>query len=164
MRLTLKATAALLALALGGCETMPSGPSVAVMPTPGKPFDLFQQEDLQCRGFAQQSLGPNAQYAGNQAVVGSAVVGTAIGAAVGGLAGGRNGAAGGAAIGLAGGTMVGASQAQYAGYSLQRRYDIAYQQCMYAKGNQLPPQPQVRVYRGYYGPGYYYRPRYYGYP
>ncbi|HND25830.1 MAG TPA: hypothetical protein PK229_16020, partial [Rhodocyclaceae bacterium] len=31
-----------------------------------------------------------------------------------------------------------ASDARYAGADAQRRYDIAYQQCMYAKGNQLP--------------------------
>ena len=36
------------------------------------------------------------------------------------------------------GTASGGSQAGYAGADAQRRYDIAYQQCMYAKGNQLP--------------------------
>ncbi|HMW53536.1 MAG TPA: FAD-dependent oxidoreductase, partial [Rhodocyclaceae bacterium] len=36
------------------------------------------------------------------------------------------------------GTAAGASDARYAGADAQRRYDIAYQQCMYAKGNQLP--------------------------
>jgi hypothetical protein len=31
------------------------------------------------------------------------------------------------------------SDAGYAGgYALQRRYDTAYEQCMYAKGNQIP--------------------------
>lgn len=159
MRISLKiGVLALLAATLCACETMPGGPSVAVMPAQGKPFDLFQQEDGQCRRFAAQSLGPHARYAGNQAVVGSAVVGTALGAAVGGLAGGSRGASSGAAIGLAGGTMVGASQAEYAGYGLQRRYDIAYQQCMYTKGNQLP---QVRRYRTYYNTGDDYGPRYY---
>ena len=33
---------------------------------------------------------------------------------------------------------VGTSNAAYAGAEAQRRYDIAYQRCMYAKGNQLP--------------------------
>jgi len=36
------------------------------------------------------------------------------------------------------GTASGTSNAAYAGAEAQRRYDIAYQQCMYAKGNQLP--------------------------
>ena len=38
----------------------------------------------------------------------------------------------------AAGTATGTSNAAYAGAEAQRRYDIAYQQCMYAKGNQLP--------------------------
>ena len=32
----------------------------------------------------------------------------------------------------------GAEQAYYTDYDAQRRYDIAYLQCMYSKGNQLP--------------------------
>ena len=36
------------------------------------------------------------------------------------------------------GTASGAGQASFSGSEAQRRYDIAYQQCMYAKGNQLP--------------------------
>lgn len=148
----------LLTALLGGCESMPSGPSVAVMPAQGKPLDLFQQEDMQCRNYATQSLGPNAQYAGNQALVGSAAVGTVLGAAVGAMAGGGRAVGSGAAFGAVAGTAVGASQAQATSYTLQQRYDIAYQQCMYAKGNQLPPPPpHVRVYREYYGgPAYYY--------
>ena len=154
MRTTaLSTTMILFALLLSGCETMPEGPSVAVMPTQGKPFDLFQQEDQMCRNYAAQSLGPNAATAGNQSIVNGAAVGTVLGAVVGGLAGGRNGAAGGAAIGLGMGTAVGAQNALYAGYSLQQRYDIAYEQCMYAKGNKIQA-PRVRVYQGY-GPGYY---------
>ena len=37
-----------LALALGGCATAPSGPRVAVMPAPGKPFEVFVEEDKLC--------------------------------------------------------------------------------------------------------------------
>src|SRR6266511_1415052 len=44
------------------------------------------------------------------------------------------------------GEAAGASGAQSAGYHVQRRYDIAYQQCMYAKGNQIPGV--ARTYRG----------------
>jgi len=43
------------------------------------------------------------------------------------------------ASGLLTGTAVGASRGSDASHSVQRRYDIAYEQCMYAKGNQLPP-------------------------
>lgn len=54
----------------------------------------------------------------------------------------------GAGTGAIAGTAVGAGQAERAQLSLQQRYDIAYQQCMYAKGNQVlgfqpaaPPPP-----------------------
>jgi len=30
--------------AISGCATIPSGPSVAVYPSPGKPFDQFQRK------------------------------------------------------------------------------------------------------------------------
>ncbi len=41
-------------------------------------------------------------------------------------------------IGMVAGTAICAGQASLSGGEAQRRYDIAYQQCMYAKGNQLP--------------------------
>jgi hypothetical protein len=136
--LTLTAMAALLA---AGCAEIPPGPSVAVMPPPGKPFELFVADDQLCRNYAQQSIGgSSAQQAQAASLVGSAAVGTALGAAVGALAGGHDSVGGGAAVGAVLGTAVGASEAGYAGHSVQRRYDIAYQQCMYARGNLLPGQ------------------------
>ena len=126
---------------LAGCTSMPQGPSVAVMPAQGKPFDLFQQEDAECRGWARQSLGTGAAQAGAQSMLGSAAVGTALGAAIGGLAGGSHAARSGAAVGLGLGSIAGTEQAQATQQSLQRRYDIAYAQCMVAKGNTLAPQP-----------------------
>ena len=36
----------LILLVAAGCATVPAGPSVGVMPAPGKPFDLFQTEDV----------------------------------------------------------------------------------------------------------------------
>jgi hypothetical protein len=65
---------------LAGCVSAPQGPRVAVMPTPGKPLDLFAAEDQYCRGYAQQSLGPDTR---GEAAVGAAVLGTLLGAAVG---------------------------------------------------------------------------------
>ena len=157
---TLRKARLLLPLALlAGCASLPSGPRVAVMPTPGTPFEVFMQEDRQCRAFAEQSIGMNPTDRGAENVVGSAAVGTAIGAAAGALAGGNRGAATGAAVGMVAGTATGTSNAAYAGAEAQRRYDIAYQQCMYAKGNQLPGSP----YGGYRQPAppaspYYYPP------
>ncbi len=42
---------------LGGCVTMPTGPTVRVMPSPGKPFEVFAEEDTICRQWAQQQIG-----------------------------------------------------------------------------------------------------------
>ena len=133
---------------LGGCANIPNGPSVAVMPAPGKPFDQFAAEDNMCRQYAQQSIGTSASQAGTDSAVKSIAIGTAIGAVAGVLGGGNSNSAGsGAAIGMLGGAAMGSGSAQYSERETQRRYDIAYEQCMYAKGNQLPHasayQPQV---------------------
>lgn len=125
-----------IAAVLAGCATTPTGPRVAVMPSPGKPFEQFAAEDQVCRHFAEQSIGlsPNDSAARNLA--GAAAVGTVIGAAAGAMSGGHEGS--GAAAGLITGTAVGANQSGYASRDAQRRYDISYEQCMYAKGNQIP--------------------------
>jgi hypothetical protein len=136
----LKSIAVLAPIALLGCAQIPTGPSVAVMPAPGKPFEVFIADDQLCRGYASQVIGGNANNVASQNFVGSAALGTAIGAAAGALAGGHEGAGAGAAVGLVAGSAVGAGEGGRSGYQMQRRYDIAYQQCMYAKGNQLPGQ------------------------
>lgn len=123
---------------LGGCAQVPIGPNVAVMPGPNKPFEVFRMEDAQCREFAHDQVAAG-QGAAQDRAVGSAVAGTALGAAAGALLG-RSGesAAAGAGAGLIVGSAAGAGAAGEASISLQRRYDIAYEQCMYAKGNQIP--------------------------
>ena len=129
------------AILLAACAQIPNGPSVAVMPPPGKPFDLFVQDDQLCRNYATQSIGgTSAQQSAAASAVTSAAVGTALGAAVGALAGGHNSVGGGAAVGAVAGSAIGLGEADYAGHATQRRYDIAYQQCMYARGNLLPGQ------------------------
>ncbi len=70
--------------------------------------------------------------------VGTAVIGTLLGAGLGAAVGGGRGAAIGAGAGALGGTLVGAGPSQQANYSLQQRYDLAYSQCMYTRGNQVP--------------------------
>lgn len=126
---------------LAGCATVPTGPSVAVMPAPGKPFDQFAAEDRECRQYAQQSIGTTAGQAANDAQMKSIAAGTAIGAVAGAVAGGHHDAGTGAAVGMVTGAAVGSGEAGYSGREAQRRYDIAYEQCMYAKGNQLPQAP-----------------------
>ena len=135
-----------------GCATPPpSGPSVMVLPGSGKSFDQFRFDDNECRQYSWQSIGgTTAADTQSNSAVKSAAVGTAIGAAAGGLMGGRSGAGVGAGVGLAGGALAGTGESQASGYSLQQRYDHAYQQCMYAKGHQIPmaaryaPRQQAR--------------------
>lgn len=134
----------LVAVVLGaGCATLPAGPSVMVLPGDRKSFEQFQVDDTICREWAARQSGTTAERAGMDATVSGAAIGTAIGAAAGaalGAAAGNPalGAAAGAGAGLLGGTAVGASRAEAAGSSIQRRYDGAYMQCMYAKGHQIP--------------------------
>jgi len=154
--LRLKAISVMSALAvvLGGCATVPTGPTVSVFPAPGKPFEQFQADDAACRQWAAQQLGTSPQDTANQNTATGAIVGTIIGGGLGaaiGSAGGHlgTGAAIGAGTGLLFGTMAGADRGYAYSRSAQRRYDIAYQQCMYAKGNQIPGlmEQERRVYR-----------------
>jgi uncharacterized protein YcfJ len=114
-----------------------------VMPPPGKPFEVFQAEDITCRQWARQQIGLTPQETVNQNTASGAAVGTAVGAGLGAAIGAASGKAGaGAAIGAASGLLVGmasgANAGQVYGWEAQRRYDIAYQQCMYANGNIVP--------------------------
>jgi hypothetical protein len=135
------------ALLLSACATMPTGPSVLVVPSPGKNFEQFQVEDMTCRQWAGQQIGMNAQDTVNRNTATGAVVGTAIGAGAGALLGAASGHSGagaaiGAGSGLLFGTAAGASSGEVYGQEAQRRYDYAYVQCMYAKGNQIPGRVQ----------------------
>jgi hypothetical protein len=143
----------LAALSLGGCAVVPTpvGPTVMVLPTPGKPLDLFQAEDYSCRQWASQQIGMSPQDIANQNAANSAAAGAIVGAAIGGLIGSASGdAAEGMALGAGSGLLIGASEgaASAAGtaWDAQRRYDVAYQQCMHANGNILPGMT-YRVWR-----------------
>ena len=130
-------------VALSGCATMPTGPSVLVLPAQGKPFDVFKSEDFDCRNWAAQQTGQQPADTVNQNLAGGAAIGTLVGAGLGAAIGAASGNAGsgaaiGAASGLIGGTAVASGPAYGAGWEVQRRYDNAYQQCMYAKGNLIP--------------------------
>lgn len=141
----------LLIPALAGCVTMPSGPSVMALPGDDKSFEQFQADDGVCRQWAAQQLGVNPEVGVQQNVVGGATAGTFIGAGIGALLGAAAGdpaagAAIGAGSGLLMGSAAGANAGQAYGYDAQRRYDIGYQQCMYAKGNQIPGARRSRIY------------------
>ena len=134
-----KLVAALAAAVLlpSACVQQPTSPTVAVMPAPYKPFEVFQQDQTACMQYGNQMVAGGANSANNQAV-GTAAVGTVLGAGLGAAVGGGPGAAIGAASGAVVGTAVAAPPAAGAQAGLQQRYDLAYEQCMYAKGNQVP--------------------------
>ena len=92
-----------------GCATIPTGPTLAVMPAPGKPFEVFVADDTVCRQFADRQTGVNPQTAATQDTVSGAAIGTAVGAiagvAIGAAAGNPGiGAGVGAGTGLLAGT------------------------------------------------------------
>ena len=135
------------ALALtAACTTIPTGPSVMALPGTGKNFDQFRADDAECRGYAQNQIGgTTTEQAGLDSGIKSAAVGTAIGALAGAAIGGHQGAGVGAGVGLIGGGLAGTGAAQATAGGVQQRYDNAYIQCMYAKGENVPVSGQVRA-------------------
>jgi len=132
-------------LFLGACATLPSGPSVMVLPGAQKTFEQFRADDALCQVYARQAVGgrQTPMQTGMDSGTASAVAGTAVGAVAGALIGAAAGEpAGGAAIGAGSGLLLGSAAGSGAyetsAYALQNRYDVTYLQCMYAKGNQVP--------------------------
>ena len=151
--ITLRSFSLAVGLLLAGCATLPPGPSVMVLPGNGKDFEAFQFDDAVCRQWAAHQTGTTTKQVATDAAVSGAAVGTAVGAATGAAIGAAygdpaTGAAVGAGVGLAGGTAAGANQGAFAQDAVQRRYDIAYMQCMYAKGNQIPMPAGSRLAPG----------------
>ncbi len=135
------------------------------LPGDGKSFEEFRADDAVCRQYAYEQIGGvSAQEAAQRSATTSAVVGTIVGAAAGAAIGSATGDMGaGAAIGggagLLYGSAVGSSYASGSYYEAQRRYDHAYLQCMYLKGNQIPgyrrtsrPAARAPRERSYYPP------------
>ncbi len=134
--------------ALTGCATIPTGPSVMVWPGPGKPFEVFQSDDAVCRQWASQQVGAKPGESANKSLASGAAVGTILGAGLGAAIGAATGNFGaglgiGAASGALVGTAAGAGPSYGAQSEVQRRYDTAYMQCMYSKGNQVPGTEQT---------------------
>jgi len=147
-------------LALAGCVTVPNGPGVMALPGSTKSFDAFRADDMACRDYAHFEMGPPPGQTPGDVAGANMLGGAALGAAAGAIIGAASGRAGpgaaiGAGTGLLFGSAYGANSAGYSSYDLQRRYDAAYLQCMYAKGNQVPARSVPRYYGpppGYYAP------------
>jgi hypothetical protein len=141
-RFAVAAIGAAAVLGLAGCVTVPTGPAVMVLPGEYKPFDQFRVDDAECRQYASAAIGGAGEAAANTAnaqAVGGALLGAAVGAAIGAASGqAGQGAAIGGGTGLLFGSAAGNNVAGASSYQLQQRYDGAYMQCMYAKGNQIP--------------------------
>ena len=85
---------------LTACVTMPTGPSVMVLPGTGKSFEQFHGDDAFCMRWAEQRVGLSPQETANQSTASGAAAGTLIGAGLGAAIGAASGNPGlGAAIG-----------------------------------------------------------------
>ncbi|HEY1837063.1 MAG: YMGG-like glycine zipper-containing protein [Rhizomicrobium sp.] len=148
----IKLRASLLAISaavlLAGCAEEPYGPTIPVMPAQGKSQAEFAQDDAGCQQYAHQAIAGQVDRANNDETA-STLLGAALGAGLGAAVGNTRGAVVG---GVAGGALgAAAGPGDYAGYGIQRRYNIAYAQCMKTHGN------EVAMGRRRYGPppGYY---------
>jgi len=96
----------LVLLATLGCATIPTGPSVMVLPSVGLSLEQFSKDNMNCQQFATLQVGspPNQDAINNNANT---------------------------------------AQSSSSSYEDQFHYDIAYIQCMYVKGHQVPVQGQL---------------------
>ena len=136
---------------LAGCVAVPLGPTVAVVPGPGKSPQQYSADAGNCQQSAQAAISGPAQNAQGNAATTTAG-GAILGAAVGALFGAATGNAGaGAAWGAGTGAMIGGASAGGAGaassYSLQNQYNAIYVQCMGQLGNAQPSRVVRRTYK-----------------
>jgi hypothetical protein len=130
-------------IALCACAVAPpTGPAVVALPPAGKNLAQFQQEDITCRGYAQQQIG----YGEPRQAVNE---GPTVSAAAGGSGTGEGG-------GSSAGSAMSAGNISASAAALQQRYDVAYAQCMAASGNSLQTFSMAALYGPYGYP--------YGYP
>lgn len=110
-----------------------------VLPGSSKSFDQFRADDSACRQYAASQVGGTTPgQVANDSGVRTAALGTVLGAAAGAAIDGGSGAAVGAGVGLLFGALAGAGAGETSAYVVQRRYDVAFTQCMYAQGHRVP--------------------------
>ena len=127
-------------MGVAACTVMPPHePGVLVLPGNGKSFEQFRADNDVCKQFAQgQVAGLTPDSVAADSGVRSAAIGTLLGAIAGAAIDGGHGASVGAGTGLALGGLAGTGAANASASWLQQRYDIGYEQCMYAKGHRIP--------------------------
>jgi hypothetical protein len=149
MRIRVAAVAAISTLALlGGCATEPLGPTIPVMPAHGKSMESFQQDEDYCEQYASDRATGKVKQA-NDDELRRGVFGAALGAGIGALAGNTKGAIIGGTVGAILGSS---SRAGYDQHRVQRTYDIAYGQCMTARGNDVGMRHPRRMRGDYNAP------------
>ena len=90
---------------LSACASVPTGPTVAVLPGTGKSIDQFRADDVTCHQYALTQVGATRP---SQATTDSGARSTAVGSA------------------------------QTSAADTQRRFDLGYIQCVYARGHRVP--------------------------
>jgi hypothetical protein len=126
----------LAAVLLSGCVTPPMGPTALVMPGQAKPFEAFAGDQATCKQFASGEVDGGATLA-NLSEFGTTAMTAALGAGLGGAVRGTPGAEVGGGVGAFAGLAASSRGAAAGQGSLQSRYNLAYVQCMYARGNQI---------------------------
>jgi hypothetical protein len=130
MRLAMLEVGAL--VALGGCAMPLFSPTVSVTPGLSKAIEAFRVDQYECTRYADQQVGAEVAAINNYEAA-SVALGAGFGAGLARVTDHDR---------FAPATTTAADGAVADG-SLQRAYDRAYAQCMYAKGNQVSGFPQL---------------------
>ena len=128
---------------LAACA-QPIGPTVQVLPPPGKPYAAFQAEQRECSLDAGAQIRPMVDAAA-RAELGTAALGTVLGAGMGAAVGRGRGAGIGAAGGAIAGAAIGNDGYASAQDRIQALYDNTYGSCMVAHGDLLPAPLPTQV-------------------
>jgi hypothetical protein len=118
-----------------GCSSAVQSPTVVVAPAQDKSPSAFAADNSTCTAVATQQ-GEAAKNSANMQIAGSAVMNAAFSAGNSVAAGARGSMV--AANAATGALTSAIASGQAAQATLQRRFDLAYAECMYARGNSLP--------------------------
>jgi len=123
-------SASIFCLLLAGCAQTPLGPTVQVMPGPGKTFETFQNDQALCKGLRRRS-GEGPGRRGEPAGSGCRGLDHGVGRRARAAAGSFSGMAGqGAGLGAASGALVGAGigaqNSSMEQMGIQQQYDNAF--------------------------------------
>lgn len=131
-------------IAMMGCTTIPSVPTVPAYVGQGKSLEQFDYDSAYCRQYAHQHVTPQDKPLDSPAAttIIAGLLGAGLGAAVGAATGNPGtGAAIGGATGVGAGAIGGTMRGDRAAMALQQQYDFAYARCMKAYSHMVPGVP-----------------------